>query len=151
MAIRPRVGRMTEHATLTNPVVSSRGLCIQQRLRRGLEAHRFVSTDAGDVTSLGAMPVPPLPGDKRKKKVQGWIIFHIWTELRFQFRLSHILRCATCVCVSSSSRMTCRSSPSTPTHCPCHRLVAGGVSWPLLHLSSRHLSPRPRPAGSCDR
>ena len=56
---------------------------------------------------------------------------------------------STCVSWSFVSGTTCRSSPSTSTRCPCRRLAVGGVSW-LLLPPSRRLSPRPRPAGSCD-
>lgn len=57
----------------SDPVVSSRGLCVQHRLCRSLDGHRFVSTDA-DVATLWAMPLPPLPGEKRQMVTgQGWI------------------------------------------------------------------------------
>lgn len=60
------------------------------------------------------------------------------------------VRSCTCTCGTYGTETTCRSTPSIPTRCPCQRLVVGGVSEPFS-LQSRHLSPRPRPDGSCDR
>lgn len=58
------------------------------------------------------------------------------------------LQSPTCVCGSFVNAMTCKSSPSTLTRCPCRWPAVGGVSWPLLPPSRRRRSPRPHPAGS---
>lgn len=54
---------MDKHATdsVTDPVVSTGRLCIEQRFTRSLDGHRFVATTAA-VSALRAMAIPPIPG-----------------------------------------------------------------------------------------
>lgn len=50
-----------------HPLVPPRGFVVQQRLSRRLDRHGFVP--ARPIPAFGAVPLPPIPGKRRKKKM----------------------------------------------------------------------------------
>ena len=62
----------------TYPVISAGGLCVQQGLAGSLDGDRLVPTAAA-VSALGAVPVPPVPGEQSTTRgLMGITVQPVW-------------------------------------------------------------------------